>query len=42
MAKVIRTSAAKDDLADIWSYIAQDNVTVADKRYGSRQAAPAD
>ena len=31
MARVIRTSAAKADLAEIWSYIAADNPKAADK-----------
>ena len=31
MARIIRTSAAKADLAEIWSYIAADNPTAADK-----------
>ena len=31
MARVIRTSAAKHDLADIWFYIAKDNPAAADK-----------
>ena len=34
MAKVIRTTAAKDDLADIWLNIAQDNLTAADLLLG--------
>lgn len=31
MARIIRTSAAKTDLANIWSYIASDNRAAADK-----------
>jgi toxin ParE1/3/4 len=31
MVRIIRTSAAEADLADIWSYIAADNSTAADK-----------
>ncbi len=31
MARIIRTSAAKADLADIWLYIAADNPAAADK-----------
>ncbi len=31
MARIIRTSAAKADLANIWSYVAADNPQAADK-----------
>jgi len=31
MAKVLRTSLAEQDLYDIWSYIARDNLDAADK-----------
>jgi len=31
MAKVLRTSLAEQDLYDIWSYIARDNLAAADK-----------
>lgn len=31
MARIIRTSAAETDLAEIWSYIAADNLRAADK-----------
>ena len=31
MAKVLRTSLAEQDLYDIWSYIARDNLRAADR-----------
>ena len=31
MAKVLRTSLAEQDLYDIWSYIARDSLTAADR-----------
>lgn len=31
MAKVLRTSLAEQDLFEIWSYIARDNLAAADR-----------
>ena len=31
MARIIRTSQAREDVLEIWAYIAQDNPTAADK-----------
>ena len=31
MAKVLRTSLAEQDLYDIWSYVARDNLAAADR-----------
>ena len=31
MPRIIRTHQAREDLLDIWSYIARDNLTAADK-----------
>jgi len=39
MARIILTSAAKNDLATIWSYIANDNPTAADKLLAQIDAA---
>ncbi len=39
MPKIIRTSAAEADLADIWSYIAADSPSAADKLLAQIDAA---